>query len=69
MAVSVGAGHTFEAGPPQALFHANVWNRTFNRVYAATRDGQRFLVNAMPQHAGGSVPIAVILDWPAAFRR
>jgi Tol biopolymer transport system component/DNA-binding winged helix-turn-helix (wHTH) protein len=69
MVVSIGAGASFESGPPHALFRTNVWRRTFNQVYAATRDGQRFLVNAMPPGASGSAPITVVLNWTAAFHR
>jgi Tol biopolymer transport system component/DNA-binding winged helix-turn-helix (wHTH) protein len=69
MAVSIGAGQTFEGGPPQPLFRANLWDRTFSQVYAATMDGQKFLVAAMSATTMESAPIAVVLDWTTAFRR
>jgi Tol biopolymer transport system component/DNA-binding winged helix-turn-helix (wHTH) protein len=68
-AVAIAAGRALESGPPQALFQTNVWNRTFNQVYAVTRDGQRFLVNALPPSSRSSAPIAAVLDWTAAFHR
>ena len=51
---------------PRALFHANVWTHTYNQVYAVTKDGQRFLVNATPQKYSGAAPPTVVLNWPAA---
>jgi dipeptidyl aminopeptidase/acylaminoacyl peptidase len=69
MSVPVGAEPSFNAGPPRALFHANVWTLARNQVYAVTRDGQRFLVNAKPQKSGGTAPLTVVLNWTAAIRR
>jgi hypothetical protein len=69
MAVSVGAGRSFDAGRPQALFPSNAWRLTPNQVYAATKDGQRFLVNATPQKSAGSPPLTVVLNWTAALNK
>jgi hypothetical protein len=69
MSVPIGAEPSFNAGPPRALFHANVWTLARNQVYAVTRDGQRFLVNAKPQKSGGTAPLTVVLNWTAAIRR
>jgi hypothetical protein len=62
-AVPVGAGRSFNAGPPQPLFSSKAWRLTANQVYAVTRDGQRFLVNATPQQSSGAAPLTVVLNW------
>ena len=68
-AVPVGAGRSFNAGRPQPLFPSKAWRLTANQVYAVTRDGQRFLVNATPQQSSGAAPLTVVLNWTAAFRK
>ena len=68
MAVPIRAGRSFEAGAPQAVFRTNVWQATFNQVYAVTKDGQRFLVNATSQTSRGAVPLTVVLDWTSDAR-
>ena len=50
-------------------FSANVWTLTRNQVYAVTKDGQRFLVNATPQKSSGAAPLTVVLNWTAAIHR
>jgi hypothetical protein len=35
--------------------------------YDTTRDGQRFLVRATPEH-GASQPLTVIVNWPALLK-
>jgi hypothetical protein len=35
--------------------------------YEASRDGQRFLVRAVPEHAA-SQPLTVIVNWPALLK-
>ena len=68
MAVSTQTAGELTAGTPQALFPTGlVLNGLplFNRghVYAATKDGQRFLVNArLPEAA----PLTVIVNWSAS---
>jgi eukaryotic-like serine/threonine-protein kinase len=69
MSVPVGAGPSFDAGLPQALFHANVWTLARNQVYAVTKDGQRFLVTATPQKSSGAAPLTVVLNWTAALNK
>jgi dipeptidyl aminopeptidase/acylaminoacyl peptidase len=68
MSVSIGAGRSFDAGAPQALFSSHAWRFTANQVYAVTRDGQRFLVNASKQQPSGTAPLTVVLNWTAAIR-
>jgi eukaryotic-like serine/threonine-protein kinase len=70
MAVEVkGDGSTFEAGVPKALFELlripgpGSWNS-----YAATADGQRFLVTSLLEEAT-STPTTVVLNWTADLKR
>jgi dipeptidyl aminopeptidase/acylaminoacyl peptidase len=69
MAVPVGARRSFDAGRPQALFSSNAWRLTANQIYAVTKDGQRFLVNATPQQSSGAAPLTVVLNWTTAFQK
>ncbi|NOT27648.1 MAG: hypothetical protein HOP16_16295 [Acidobacteria bacterium] len=69
MAVPVGAGRSFEAGPPRALFSSNAWRLTANQVYAVTTDGQRFLVTTTPQTSSGAAPLTVVLNWTATIHK
>jgi Tol biopolymer transport system component/DNA-binding winged helix-turn-helix (wHTH) protein len=69
MAVPVGAGHSFDAGRPQALFSSNAWRLRVSQVYAATKDGQRFLVAATSPKSTGAAPLTVVLNWTAAVTR
>ena len=61
--VPIRAGRSFDAGLPQAVFSTNVWEATFNQVYAVTKDGQRFLVNATSQKSSSALPLTVVLNW------
>jgi Tol biopolymer transport system component/predicted Ser/Thr protein kinase len=68
MAVSVGPGPSF--GVPKTLFATHVpggvdYLRTH---YAASRDGQRFLVNTQVGDAAPN-PITVVLNWTAGLKR
>ena len=69
MSVRVGAGPSFDAGPPQALFQAHVWTFLRNQVYAVTKDGQRFLVTTTRQKSSGAAPLTVVLNWTAALNK
>jgi len=73
MAVEVnGAGSAFTAGIPKVLFELNV--RTdfpgggAAMHYAATHDGQRFIVNTVLGDSS-QVPITVVLNWTADLKR
>jgi serine/threonine protein kinase len=66
MSVHVNAGPRFEAGAPMPLFETRipVFSTPYrNNTYAATADGQRFLVNTMVDEAPPT-PINIILNWP-----
>ena len=73
MAVPIDATGDFNSGVPKALFPlylgslAASFNNT-GHVYAATKDGQRFLVNARPQKSAVA-PLTVVLNWTAAIQK
>ena len=72
MAVPIDATGQFDAGEPQALFLTSAPRprnfRVYGQVYAVTRDGQRFLVNARPQQSSVA-PLTVVLNWTATIQR
>jgi len=67
MAVSIDATDPFMAGLPKTLFPSGVISA--NQVYAVTRDGQRFLVNARPQNAATATPLTVIVNWTSTLQK
>jgi dipeptidyl aminopeptidase/acylaminoacyl peptidase len=68
MAVSVsGEGPAFEIGPVLSLFKTRLRNRG-RLPYDVSADGQRFLVNAVPEPTG-QVPMTVIVNWTAALKK
>jgi Tol biopolymer transport system component len=55
---------TFTAGPPRLLFQATFSTTPY--PYDVSRDGQRFIINGIPNSTGvASIPITVVLNWPA----
>ena len=69
MTVTVDPGPPFRTGAPRALFTARVSPDTATRNrYAATADGERFLVNTT-SGGGTPPPIVVVLDWTAGLAR
>jgi hypothetical protein len=68
MAVDVRLGSSFEMGTPVALFQTQVSGFTSPNRYAASADGQRFLINSTVQDASPT-PITVILNWAATLRK
>jgi eukaryotic-like serine/threonine-protein kinase len=76
-AVDVKAnGATFEAGVPKGLFDTGVVFPAhaggIYRAYAASRDGQRFLIARSPSAGGDDAahaPITVVVNWTAALKR
>jgi Tol biopolymer transport system component len=71
MAVEVnGNGPTFEAGTPKELFVLRIQAIGLpgpRNYYAASKDGQRFLVVKVPGDPTGS-PTAVVLNWTADLK-
>jgi hypothetical protein len=63
MVVPIRADRSFEAGSPQSLFQTRAWRFTAAQIYAVTRDGQRFLVNATSEKSSPAVPLTVVLNW------
>jgi hypothetical protein len=57
----------FDPGTPHVLFDVPFGNRRRN-AYVMSPDGRRFLVNARIESTD-SLPMTVILNWPAAARR
>lgn len=70
MAAAVDTAARFQAGIPMPLFTVATTANTgaVSRQYAATKDGRRFLVNVMQQQSR-TIPLSVIVNWPAAVQR
>jgi hypothetical protein len=77
MAVPIDATGQFDAGVPQALFPTDALTSpalsfanfgTSQVLYAVTKDGKRFLVNARPQRSNVS-PLTVVVNWTAAIQK
>jgi Tol biopolymer transport system component len=67
-AAPVSAGQTFSVGAPESLFQTRLRVWTVARQYAASRDGQRFLMIYPTQDAAAS-PMNVLLNWQAPAGR
>ena len=68
MAVPIDATGQFDAGVPQALFPTGARAIQHQPVYAVTKDGKRFLVNARPQQSSVA-PLTVVVNWTAAIQK
>jgi eukaryotic-like serine/threonine-protein kinase len=68
MAVSVGAGPSFDV--PKALFQTRVpvGVSSFRTHYVPSRDGRRFLVNSQTSDPPPN-PITVVLNWTAGLKK
>jgi Tol biopolymer transport system component len=64
-AVSIDATDTF--GLPKALFPTGLVS--INNMYAVTRDGQRFLVDARPPNASTVTPLTVMVNWTSTLQK
>jgi hypothetical protein len=65
MSVSVELGTaSFKLGRPIPLFQTRLVFDLFPRQYDVSADGKRFLL-AHPLEESASVPITVIVNWPA----
>lgn len=64
------SGSQFEAAAPRPLFQTRpaVVSTAYRNSYAATGDGQRFLVNTAVTEAS-SPPITVVVNWTAALQK
>ncbi|MDQ3254066.1 MAG: protein kinase, partial [Acidobacteriota bacterium] len=70
MAVEVKTEGTFEAGVPKPLFETRIPHVAGPSAisYAATGDGQRFLVRSAVEQAS-TTPITVVVNWTAEVKR
>ena len=74
MVVNVKLGSTFEAGSPKPLFQTRaavtpgVFTVSTPSSYTVSADGRRFLVNTLTEETA-SIPIQVVLNWPATLKK
>jgi Tol biopolymer transport system component/predicted Ser/Thr protein kinase len=68
MAADVTLGKEVQAAVPQALFPSTLLKGTDRHPYAVTKDGKRFLLR-VPDQRQVSVPITVVLNWPALAKK
>jgi hypothetical protein len=68
MAVDVTAGATLATGPPRALFQAVVSTSAVIQVYAATRDGKRFIVREQTRNEDAVEQLFVVTNWTSLVR-
>ncbi|MGH9315596.1 MAG: protein kinase domain-containing protein [Thermoanaerobaculia bacterium] len=69
MAVEIKPGRTFEVGIPRFLFEPRLPRVPgFFNLYDVSADGQRFLMTT-PVGEGTSLPIDLIVNWPAALKK
>ncbi|MGE5275506.1 MAG: protein kinase domain-containing protein [Acidobacteriota bacterium] len=64
--VSVTADSVFHAASPVPLFA--VHGNPGTDVFEVSADGQRFLVNSLPEDLG-SPPLTLVVNWPATLRK
>lgn len=71
VAVEVKTDGTFEAGVPKPLFelHSPTVAGPFAISYAATADGQRFLVLRSAVEQASTTPITVVVNWAAEVKQ
>jgi serine/threonine protein kinase/Tol biopolymer transport system component len=69
-AVPIDPTSQIPAGPPQALFQFRSGAPQFDasQLYAVTKDGKRFLVNARSGQTSQS-PLTVVVNWPATIQK
>jgi Tol biopolymer transport system component len=68
VAVPVDGTDVLTFGAQHPLFQSTATRLNTSRGYAVTKDGQRFLLNARPQHAS-SEPLTVVVNWPSTIPR
>jgi Tol biopolymer transport system component len=65
--VSITLGDNVVVGTPKTLFP--VGTLSVNQMFAVTKDGQRFLVNAGPANSASSSPMTVVINWLSTLQR
>lgn len=68
MSVDITTSPKFESSVPRQLFQTNIKNLQQGLCYAATADGQRFLVNTYVQSNNPS-PMTIVLNWTSDLKR
>jgi hypothetical protein len=69
MSVPVESGAaSFKLGVPKPLFQTRLEFDSIQRRYDVSADGKRFLL-AQPLEESASVPITVIVNWPALLKK
>jgi hypothetical protein len=69
MAAPIDATDHFNAGTAQVFFPTGAPTGFNNgQLYAVTKDGKRFLVNARPQQPSVA-PLTVVVNWTAAIQK
>lgn len=68
MAVEIRSAAGFETATPVELFQTQVAGYTLPNRYAASADGQRFLINTQVEETS-QTPITVVLNWAATIKK
>ena len=68
-AVPIDASREFKTGAVQPLFQTNAIRVNSSATFAASRDGQRFLVNTRGPRSDAAAPLTVVLNWPATIQK
>jgi Tol biopolymer transport system component len=69
MAAAVSSrGAAFEVGNVSRLFNPRMRDQFFGIPYDVSADGQRFLVNTLPERPVSS-PISLVVNWPGLLKR
>src|SRR5262249_46742356 len=63
----IDASDAFAPRLPERLFVPGAGSP--HPMYAVTKDGQRFLVNARPQGAATATPLTVIVNWTSTLQK
>ena len=62
------AGATLATGPVRELFQAVVNPSAVIQIYAATRDGKRFIVREQSRNDGAVEQLFVVTNWTSLVR-
>jgi Tol biopolymer transport system component len=68
MAVDVMTGASLTTGPARELFQALVNPSAVIHIYAATRDGKRFIVREQARDEGAAEQLFVVTNWTSLVR-
>jgi dipeptidyl aminopeptidase/acylaminoacyl peptidase len=68
MAATIDENGGFRVGVPAPLFDSHIQVIAATSLYEVSADGQRFLLD-VPERAGGSEPLTVVLNWNAELKR